>query len=109
MLLKGIEPIQLTPEILTASGFACFDYYAPHPISQTWKLFKKQLLPDEWLVVNIDDSAAFIMKKSMENTAGLFPMGNVHQFQNLYFALTGQEPILDLTSGGTAMSGTQKN
>ena len=79
------QPIPLTPEILEKAGFAKkYDYY------EIWygnEDISFQLLNDGWYRMWECDG--------MEGRTGI-AYKYVHQLQNLYFALTGEELKLDL-------------
>jgi hypothetical protein len=82
-----IEPIPLTPGILEKSGFkkrdqGVCDYYfiGTNPITHDW------LFDLVWLKKPIGGHEDAPFYKN-----GFHMIKNVHQLQNLYFALTGEE------------------
>lgn len=73
-----IEPLPLTAEILQSSGFYKLD-----------RFFEK----DEILLLNVDNVYLYHYSNRSDKRATL---KYVHQLQNLYFALTGEELEVDL-------------
>lgn len=74
-----IQPVELTPDILEAAGF-----------TNGIKTIQTSFLETELYVDLMDGDAGF-------NKHGLwFPCKYLHQLQNLYFALTGEELQIDI-------------
>lgn len=76
---EDYSPIPLTPEILERAGF----------INGT-KVIQTSLSTDEFYVDLMDKDAGFNDKRIW------FSCKNLHQLQNLYFALTGEELTIKL-------------
>ena len=75
-----IEPVELTPDILEAAGF-----------TNGIKTIETSFLETEFYVDLMDGDAGF-------NKHGLwFPCKHLHQLQNLYWCLCGQELQIDIT------------
>jgi hypothetical protein len=72
--LKCYEPIPLTPEILVKAGFENFEDGWYSLFDFTWNIYDKVL---RWMGVQIK-------------------CHDLHQLQNLYFALTGEELNIEL-------------
>lgn len=87
-VIKMYEPIPLTEEILLKCGFEkrqeseAFYYfgYGENPMTRDWMLCLKYFK---------DDNKFFYLN-------GYFKIIYVHQIQNLYFALTNEELIINL-------------
>jgi len=81
----AVEPIPLTPEILEKAGWKAEDGIWSHNKFDIW-LYPKN---------RFNDDGPLYMKpiKVMEHSQpdGALPIEYVHQLQNLYFALTGEE------------------
>ena len=74
---KWVQPIPLTPEILEKCGFV-IDYQGDYMISFNGRVYYY--------------GNGFIMKDfSIKTKLNQFPIQYLHQLQNLYFALTGEE------------------
>jgi len=77
---EWFEPVELTPDILEAAGF-----------TNGIKTIETSFLETEFYVDLMDGDAGF-------NKHGLwFPCKHLHQLQNLYWCLCGQELQIDLT------------
>ena len=77
---NNIQPVELTPDILEAAGF-----------TNGIKTIETSFLETEFYVDLMDGDAGF-------NKHGLwFPCKHLHQLQNLYWCLCGQELQIDLT------------
>ena len=77
---NNIQPVELTPDILEAAGF-----------TNGIKTIETSFLETEFYVDLMDGDAGF-------NKHGLwFPCKYLHQLQNLYYCLTGEELQIDLT------------
>lgn len=75
-----LEPVELTPDILEAAGF-----------KNGIKTIQTSFLETELYVDLMDGDAGF-------NKHGLwFPCKHLHQLQNLYWCLCGEELQIDLT------------
>lgn len=73
------EPVELTPEILEAAGF-----------TNGIKIIETSFLETEFYVDLMDGDAGF-------NKHGLwFPCKYLHQLQNLFYILSGQELQIDV-------------
>lgn len=74
------QPVELTPDILEAAGF-----------TNGIKTIETSFLETEFYVDLMDGDAGF-------NKHGLwFPCKHLHQLQNLYYCLTGEELQIDIT------------
>ena len=77
---NNIQPVELTPDILEAAGF-----------TNGIKTIETSFLETEFYVDLMDGDAGF-------NKHGLwFPCKHLHQLQNLYWCLCGQELQIDIT------------
>ena len=77
---NNYEPVELTPDILEAAGF-----------TNGIKTIETSFLETEFYVDLMDGDAGF-------NKHGLwFPCKHLHQLQNLYYCLTGEELQIELT------------
>ena len=79
---NGFEPIELTPEILEKAGF---EKPANSWIGDKFHLSEWDDYPLNWCVALNKNNAILVLK-----------LKYVHQLQNLYFALTGEELPLTL-------------
>ena len=75
--VQGFEPIPLEPVQLKRAGFE-IDY---------WKSVKKYIKGSDVVTFRIDNLGEYYFRSDVAN----FIVKYVHQLQNLYFALTGQE------------------
>ena len=77
---NNIQPVELTPDILEAAGF-----------TNGIKTIETSFLETEFYVDLMDGDAGF-------NKHGLwFPCKHLHQLQNLYWCLCGEELQIDIT------------
>ena len=86
ILLTGLEPIPLTPEILIACGFPLAEHQRMGAIVYENNKF------DIWLY-KYDGKSSYTCSCSPD---GGKPIEYLHQLQNLYFALTGEELDINL-------------
>ena len=79
---NNIQPVELTPDILEAAGFKS-------NIKKT--IWHKPINEDgDLLTLNYINGV-------FEFTWGAIPIYSVHQLQNLYYCLTGEELQIDIT------------
>lgn len=90
--LKNLEPIPLTPEILEACGFKN-TYGNTDIFSKTTILLNEH--PRTFHIINVPESGYKGYQLTIERYEKGVPMDieleYLHQLQNLYFALTGEE------------------
>jgi hypothetical protein len=97
--LAKIEPIPLTPEILAKARFV---YEGDNWFKKTWEANypgSENYQMDRSLCIKINLKAERTNILSPEETECMpigWPFQHLHQLQNLYFALTGQELTIDL-------------
>jgi hypothetical protein len=81
--LKNIEPIKLTPEILEKADFVGgYENYYDH----------KKL---EGLQIQIDENGCWLLNDEFTQYYGK-PFKYLHQLQNLFYSLTGEELNIEL-------------
>ncbi len=85
---EEVNPIPLTPEILKKMGFKII----PKDRLAVYKLEGLSLMPSG----DYDDGRFHAVGCSLDNTKVLY-IFSLHQLQNLYFALTGEELQINLT------------
>lgn len=90
-LLNSINYIPLTEEWLVKFGFK-----GEYNLSAGWndipsRYYTDRMLPMNLFVVYFDNAWHFILRDTIQ---GLGTIQYVHQLQNLYFALTGEELTL---------------
>jgi hypothetical protein len=81
------KPIPLTPEILEKCGFELNKYNSTYGHSGIGYLCLEPLNQGQYDVIPICDNGKAINKK---------PLQHLHQLQNLYYTLTGEELNLNL-------------
>jgi hypothetical protein len=82
-----LTPIPLTPEILEKCGFELNKYNSTYGHSGIGYLCLEPLNQGQYDVIPICDNGKAINKK---------PLQHLHQLQNLYYTLTGEELNLNL-------------
>lgn len=80
---ENLYPIPLTPEILEKAGFKKLSYDFEFWKNSMWRL-KQHKLNNEWYLTHCGEEVDCIKIKYL------------HQLQNLYFALTGEELNIEL-------------
>ena len=87
---RNYHPIPLTPEILEKAGFKI------HPNST--KHWTHWWLTNGWLIsqAHHTEKAAGVENDKFYYDIDNLKIGYLHQLQNLYFALTGEELIIEL-------------
>lgn len=85
---EQIKPIPLTPEILENAGFEKKSNDTGPPINDTVESFDK-----DGYSFSIDTSGFWYLNGYNWNTKRF---KYIHQLQNLYYALTGEELVFDL-------------
>jgi hypothetical protein len=79
--LQDIEPVKLTPQILEKCGFRNF-------------------VRDEWIVSHGNEHTDFLFSEEglrlRHTTSTRVPIRYVHQLQNFFYAIAGQELEIDL-------------
>jgi hypothetical protein len=83
-----LQPIPLTPEILEKAGFV----YMTEPNENYWNYNK----PDVYLYLNEKLEPGLYSNEYEHVDVIGNPLQYVHQLQNLYFALTGEELTVNL-------------
>jgi len=89
------------------NGFGAFEYAEPIPLTEEWLLkagFEKSFKNDYWYSIRIGDKRLLIsilgnieIEKWDRTMIGFLSICEyVHQLQNLYFALTGEELQINL-------------
>ena len=85
-----IEPIKLTEEWLVKLGF---EFYRKEIFRKSFKTGRKKM----WQIFLFKDGSYYQLRfeNSIQSDIGIMiDFKNVHQLQNLYFSLTGNELIL---------------
>lgn len=91
MHINHVQPIQLTPEILEKCGFekriinnAFNEYFLPC----TPAGYK-----NEWILryMDYDNNPGLEFAPRLDGSIHSFPCNSLHQLQNLFYALTGEE------------------
>ena len=96
-LCNAYEPVVLTPEILLACGF---DIEPQKP--KTWYKFFKREHDENYSSVfigQLDEDPSGMYYSGFSSPTSWVNINNIyhlHQLQNLYFALTGQELTVNL-------------
>lgn len=80
--LEDLEPIPLTPAVLEACGFEYFDNI------EDWG-YKK-------LDIRLSDFEDYFYLDILEQEGITLEIRSIHQLQNIYYALTGQELTIDI-------------
>jgi hypothetical protein len=80
---QDVEPIPLSPEILEKAGFEKVNHVAGY----SFYYLKKKGIPA---------IAVYERRIEINGSANLFHIKHLHQLQNLYFALTGEELSIEL-------------
>ena len=79
--LQDLEPVKLTPQVLEKCGFRNF-------------------VRDEWIVSHGNEHTDFLFSEEglrlRHTTSTRVPIRYVHQLQNFYYAIAGQELEIDL-------------
>lgn len=107
------EPIHLTPEILEKAGFENNDGEFNHPNNTDFDLIFSCSENGLWCAYNLGNGQSFIpFIETIPGSPVLNPICNpfkyLHQLQNLYFALTGDElegNYIPVGTGGNGGSG----
>jgi len=87
LIVNNIEPIPLTPEILEKCGFERSD--------NLYSMYRLQIL-NEWTAFYINPKHSLCELSISKHGAVVKTCKYVHQLQNLYFALTGDELEVNL-------------
>lgn len=103
-LNEAICPISITPDILIATGF--------HKHNNAWVTAdydEKNYMKDYFTVWNIHDG-----EYKLNTTQFAIEITSLHQLQNLYFALTGEEltytpPLIDLSNAKVGVAFFDEN
>lgn len=84
-IYEDLQPIPLAPELLERCGFTVQN-----------DLYSLKMKDDSVLFVSSTEATAFVSQASIHDAAGEAPCKSLHQLQNLYFALTGEELTINV-------------